>query len=342
VRKSGCVARNARAAGISGSISLATTAFFSVVLSAVLSFGSAAASPVLLSSAASKTSTWADWPGAKPSGFDTVAPAGAEGTAALSADVVCGVPSGFATVAPFEVPSGLATVAPCGTLNAEVAAGVAAVAAIVDDAPSGFATVAPCGAFVGGWALAPDAEEGNPNGLATVATGAAEGGAFEGATVADRTFAVTLAEPVELGVEPEDAGDEAEETSVDAATTGALALAPALELGAEAEPPGLVEELTTLVVAGFALGLAAVVGAMLTAIEAGGLPFAAVLAGEAAGLAETSAGLVCTTIAGEDVLAVGATLLGVAAAVCMAVTVPAPGVPMPGNTVPCCRLPSFG
>lgn len=337
MRKSGCAARNARAAGISGSISSATTEFVSEVLPAVLSFCSAAASPVLLSSAASKTSTWADWPAAKPSGFDTVAPTGAEGTAALSADVVCGVPSGFATVAPCDVPSGFATVAPCGTLDAEVAAGVAA--AIVDDAPSGFATVAPCGAFVGGLALAPDAEEGNPNGLATVATGAAEGGAFEGATVADRTFAVTLAEPAELGVEPEEVGDEAEGASVDAATTGALA--PALELGVKAEPLGLVGELATLVVVGFVLGLAAAVGAMLTAIEVGGLPLAAAPADAAAGWAETNAGLVCTTIAGEEALAVGATL-GAAAAVCVAGTVPAPGVPMPGNTVPCCKLPSFG
>ena len=33
---------------------------------------------------------------------------------------------------------------------------------------------------------------------------------------------------------------------------------------------------------------------------------------------------------------------GFAAAVCACGTVPVPGVPIPGNTVPCCKLPSFG
>ncbi len=221
-----------------------------------------------------------------------------------------------------------------------MAAVAEAVVVVVDDAPGGFATVAPCGAVVGELAPAVEAGEGNPNGLATVATGADEGGAFEGATVADRTFAVTLAEPAELGVDSDEAGDEAEGIPVDvAAAAGAFVLATVLELGVVGEPPALFGEAATLVVVGFALGLASVVGAMLTAIDAGGLPFAT--GPGAAGLAETGAGLVCTTIAGEEAFAAGAMLLGAAAA-CVAGTVPPPGVPMPGNTVPCCKLPSFG
>ena len=109
-------------------------------------------------------------------------------------------------VAVVEVPSGLATVAPCET--------VAAAVAVEDDAggsPSGFETVAPCdaGAVVAAaMLLAVDGVAG-PGGLAAVVAGVVAAGAL---TVADRTLAVMLGEPAELGVELTgaiDAGDAA-------------------------------------------------------------------------------------------------------------------------------------
>jgi hypothetical protein len=218
-------------------------------------------------------------------------------------------------------------------LAADVPSGFATVAVVVDaeDVPSGFATVAlRVGAEVmAGFALAVVAgvTAGVTSGLDTVAPWLAEEGALAGATVADKTFAVMFAEPAELGFDP-GAGALLTGAVPDAvATAGAVEVPAALEFDATTAlvPPG--------VVAG-AVGLLVPAGAMLTATDAGALLFV-----EAAGLL---AAVVCTVSAGDDGLVLGFTLPGVPAVFCAFGTVPTPGVPIPGNTVPCCRLPSFG
>jgi hypothetical protein len=202
----------------------------------------------------------------------------------------------------------------------------------VEDVPSGFATVAPCVGDVElatGFALETVADAaGVPNGLDTVAAGVAEGGTLAGATVADRTFAVMLADPAELGLAPTDAG---------APVTGVVACAVAT---AAALPAGLESDATLVLVLGVVAAVVAAgvvafdAGAMLTATEAGAFPFV-----DAGGF---GADAVCTVSAGDEGLVPGFTLPGVPAPFCATGTVPAPGVPIPGNTVPCCRLPSFG
>jgi hypothetical protein len=262
-------------------------------------------------------------PGARPRGFETVAPCGPDGVEGVASVVpACGSPSGFATVAP------------CVVGAVALGAGLEAVEAVVDveDVPSGVATVAPCVELAAGFALEAVAEAaaGVPSGLDTVATWGAGDGTLAGATVADRTFAVMLADPAELGLDPEGAG---------APVTGIVAGAPAT---AGAAPAALEPETTTALVLGVvaaivvadAVGFEVVLGAMLTAIEAGALPFV-----EGAGLAVA---VDCTVSAGDDGLVPGFTLPWVPAAFCAFGTVPAPGVPIPGNTVPGCRLPSFG
>jgi hypothetical protein len=222
-------------------------------------------------------------------------------------------------------------------LAADVPSGFATVAVVVDaeDVPSGFATVAlRVGAEVmAGFALAVVAgvTAGVTSGLDTVAPWLAEEGALAGATVADKTFAVMFAEPAELGFDP-GAGVPLTGAVPDAvATAGAVEFPAALEFDATTAlvPLGV----AAVVVAG-AAGLLVPAGAMLTATDAGALLFV-----EAAGLL---AAVVCTVSAGDEGLVLGFTLPGVPAVFCAFGTVPAPGVPIPGNTVPCCRLPSFG
>ena len=205
--------------------------------------------------------------------------------------------------------------------------GFATVAVLVDaeGVPSGFATVALCAGVVelmAGFALAvvPGVAAGVAGGLDTVAPWLAEEGALAGATVADKTFAVMFAEPAELGFDP-DAG----------ATVGSAEVPVALEFDATAVlvPLGVVA-----VVDAGATGLPVLAGATLTATDAGALLFV-----EAAGLLAV---VVCTVSTGDEGLVLGFTLPGVPAVFCALGTVPAPGVPIPGNTVPCCRLPSFG
>jgi len=223
-------------------------------------------------------------------------------------------------------------VAPC-VVEAEVlGAGLEAVEAVVDveDVPSGFATVAPCVELAAGFALEAVAEAaaGVPSGLDTVAPWDAGDGTLAGATVADRTFAVMLADPAELGLDPEGAG--APVTGIVAGAPATAGAAAALEL--ETTTALALGVVAAIVVAG-AVGFEVVPAAMLTAIEAGALPFV-----EGAGLAVA---VDCTVSAGDDGVP-GFTLPWVPAAFCAFGTVPAPGVPIPGNTVPCCRLPSFG
>ena len=224
-------------------------------------------------------------------------------------------------------------------LAADVPSGLATVAVVVDaeDVPSGFAAVALCVGIVevvaAGFAVAVVAgvAAGVPSGLDTVAPWLAEEGALAGATVADKTFAVMFAEPAELGFDP-DAGALLTRAVPDAVATAWVVEVPAaLEFDSTAAlvPLGVV----VVVVAG-AAGLPLPAGAMLTATDAGALLFVA-----AAGLL---AAVVCTVSAGDEGLELGFTLPGAPAAFCAAGTVPAPGVPIPGNTVPCCRLPSFG
>jgi len=223
-------------------------------------------------------------------------------------------------------------------LASDVPSGFATVAVVVDaaDVPSEFVTVALCVGVVevmAGFALPVVAgvAAGVPSGLDTVAPWLAEEGALAGATVADKTFAVMFAEPAELGFVP-DAGALLTGAVPDAvATARAVGVAAALEFDATTAlvPLGVV----AVVVAG-AAGLPVPAGAMLTATDAGALLFVA-----AAGLLAV---VVCTASAGDEGLVLGFMLPGVPAAFCAAGTVPAPGVPIPGNTVPCCRLPSFG
>jgi len=201
----------------------------------------------------------------------------------------------------------------------------------VEDVPSGFATVAPCVELATGFALevVADAAAGVPRGLDTVAPWGAGDGTLAGATVADRTFAVMLADPAELGLDPEGAG-----APVTGIVAGALATDGAAPAALELETTtALVLGVVAAIVAG-AVSFEVVPGAMLTAIETGALPFV-----EGAGLAVA---VDCTVSAGDDGLGPGFTLPWVSAAFCAFGTVPAPGVPIPGNTVPCCRLPSFG
>jgi hypothetical protein len=138
-----------------------------------------------------------------------------------------------------------------------------------------------------------------------------------------------LADPAELGFEPEEAG-----APVAGIVGGAVVTARAVPAALELETTtALVLGAVAFVVAG-AVGFEGVPGATLTATDAGVLPFV-----EAAGLL---AAVVCTVSAGDEGLVLGFTLPGAPAAFCAFGTVPAPGVPIPGNTVPCCRLPSFG
>ena len=204
----------------------------------------------------------------------------------------------------------------------------------VEDVPSGFATVALCVGveLAAGFALVAvaDAAAGVPSGLDSVAPWVAGGGTLAGATVANGTFAVMLADPAELGLDPEGAG--APGTVAGAgATPRAVPVPAALEL--EATTALVLGVVAAVVVAG-AVGFEVVPGTRLTAIEAGALPFV-----EGAGLAVA---VVCTVSEGDDGSVPGFTLPGVATAFCVTGTVPAPGVPIPGKTVPCCRLPSFG
>jgi hypothetical protein len=305
---------------------LATTAFLSpatVFVSATTAFVSATTlyASALAGSASTGTIS-AVSPGARPRGFETVAPCGPDGVEGVASVVpACGSPSGFATVAPCV--GGAVVLGP----------GLEAVEAVVDveDVPSGFATVAPCVELATGFALevVADAAAGVPRGLDTVAPWGAGDGTLAGATVADRTFAVMLADPAEPGLDPEGAG-----APVTGIVAGALATAGAAPAALELETTtALVLGVVAAIVAG-AVSFEVVPGAMFTAIEAGALPFV-----EGAGLAVA---VDCTVSAGDDGLAPGFTLPWVPAAFCAFGTVPAPGVPIPGNTVPCCRLPSFG
>lgn len=203
-----------------------------------------------------------------------------------------------------EIPSGFATVAPCVDEVVVVARLEAdAVTGLVGDVPSGLETVAPCDVA---------------------------GGAFADATVADKTFAVMLAAPAELGLDAEAAGVPAVAVAGAVATVGAVTFPVALE--GDGVPVLLGVAAAFVFTAGVGFDTFAV--AMLTAIEAGALPLV-----DDAGLLGA---VVCTVRAGDEALLAGFSLLGVPAAFCAAGTVPAPGVPIPGNTVPCCRLPSFG
>jgi hypothetical protein len=148
------------------------------------------------------------------------------------------------------------------------------------------------------------------------ATAAVAGSGAGDDTVAESTLAVILGEPAELGVVtagPALVGDDATlaPASVDAlvfSTTGGAATGDSL----------------------FALDeLAGCAGATLTLIELGAAPD--VGAGEV--------GIVFTASSG---FGFGATEAVLSVEVCTEGTLPAPGVPMPGKTVPCCRLPSFG
>jgi hypothetical protein len=182
-----------------------------------------------------------------------------------------------------------------------------------------------------GFALEAVAEvaAGVPSGLDIVAPWVAGGGTLAGATAADRTFAVMLADPAELGLDPEEAG-----APVAGIVGGAVVTAGAVPAALELETTtALVLGAVAFVVAG-AVGFEGVAGAMLTAIDAEALPFV-----EVAGLAVA---VVCAASVGDDELIAGFTLPWVPAAFCAPGTVPAPGVPIPGKTVPCCRLPSFG
>src|SRR5580704_16206654 len=186
VRKSGCVARSARAAGMSGSIALATTA---------LCVGFAGVASAGVTSAGPTTSICAVSPGASPRGFETVAPWGVAELVfevelpEVATVVVEAEPNGFATVAPLVgetlVVDGDADAAPAG------------------GNPKGFVTVAPWTAGVAVFELAGVGvvDDAVPSGLATVAV--VDGAEVDGGcdTVAESTFDVTFAAPAELGVE---------------------------------------------------------------------------------------------------------------------------------------------
>jgi hypothetical protein len=145
-----------------------------------------------------------------------------------------------------------------------------------DVKPSGFATVAPCEApAVGLAAFAVEVVgECDPNGLATVATGAAAGvAAAGGATVADSTLAVTFGDPAELVVTPE-GGFAAELVSVSegfalAAVLGPVVIVVPPELPAAIPAPApafAVDDamLTVMEDGGFALGGALEGGVVFT------------------------------------------------------------------------------
>jgi len=250
-------------------------------------------------------------------------------------------------------PSGFATVAPWGVLAAEFVAVVVAGAGLeAAGNPSGFATVAPCGVV-----------------------DAACAGAGDGVTVADTTFVVTFGAPAELVVGGADAAMVGVAFFVAAVVAGVsgtalvLAVTPAVvaadalatgaafagaagvvALGADATtlagvgleavtlgPAEAVVEITAVELDGevvadgatFASGL--LVGATVT-VRGGAVVFG--LTAGAAAVSVAAAELPCVMLATEEP--------GFVAAVWACGTVPEPGVPTPGNTVPCCRLPNFG
>ena len=139
-----------------------------------------------------------------------------------------------------------------------------------------------------------------------------------------------LAAPAELGLDSDVAGTPTPAGACAVATAGVVPFPVAPD--GEGVVVLLGVAVAFVVTPGF--GFAVFAAAMLTAIEAGGLPL-----GEGAGL---GAAAVWTVTAGDDGLPPGFTLPGVPAAFCAFGTVPAPGVPWPGKTVPCCKLPSFG
>jgi hypothetical protein len=172
--------------------------------------------------------------------------------------VLAEVVAELVAVAGAEVPSGLATVAPCET--------VVGAAALVDDAggnPSGFETVA---ADAGGVAVAAlmlgvDGVAGAGT-LAPVAAGVEAVGAL---TVAERTFAVMLGDPAELGVEVAVAGVDAGVEAGSAAATAEFVTT----LAGAAELFEATLGFSAVVGAGVILGPAVCAGPTLTLMLAG-------------------------------------------------------------------------
>lgn len=243
-----------------------------------------------------------------------------EGVAAdprgLAAAIAAGVPAGAAAAG-----RGLPTAA-C-VLAAAAGDDAGALDFAVDEGAVSFVGVA--AAFVAGLETA------------VSLVGAFAAGVFEaGATVADSTLEVMFGDPAELGAD-------ALEDAVDAVVPATVVAEDASCFGETADEV-LWTPLAVVLVGACVAGLDGftVVGvlvltampdpafALLGALDPDLVVTAMV---EVAGGVRTDAGSefwTLTVFAGTD------------AALCAAGTRPAPGVPIPGNTVPSCRLPSFG
>jgi hypothetical protein len=143
---------------------------------------------------------------------------------------------------------------------------------------------------------------------------AAEGS--EGETVADSTLAVILGEPAELGV-----------VLVAAALAGA---------GATFAPASVDAAVFSTI------GVAAAVVSPLAVAEISGCTGATLMLIELGAAPDTGAGEVGTVFTANSEFGFAAAEAALTVVVCAVGTLPAPGVPMPGKTVPCCRLPVFG
>jgi len=155
------------------------------------------------------------------------------------------------------------------------------------------------------------------------------------ATVAETTFVVTLGDPAALVVGPVGAG---------AGLLGAVALATdgvaeslAGWSGLGAAAPALAGDACAVEVATLAAVPVLTVAGFLTAVALDGAVVVTTIV-DAGGRVRLPPGCVFCTVTEFA----GAAAAGIEAAFCAAGTSPPPGVPIPGKTVPCCRLPSFG
>jgi len=340
--------------------------------------GTCSAGVAVVGAGVSSTSAiWTVSPGARPSGFETEAPwiaptllsiaggfAGALGgfavvlvaaaaavvaVAAVAAELsteeegVAADPRGLAAAIAAGVPAGAAAAGrglPTAACVLAAAAGddAGALDFAVDEGAVSFVGVA--AAFVAGLETAvPLVAAAFVAGLETAVSlvGAFAAGVFEaGATVADSTLEVMFGDPAELGAD-------ALEDAVDAVVPATVVAEDASCFGETADEV-LWTPLAVVLVGACVAGLDGftVVGVLvLTAMPDPAFALLGALDPDlvVTAMVEVAGGV--RTDAGSEFWTV-TVFAGTDAALCAAGTRPAPGVPIPGNTVPSCRLPSFG
>ena len=171
-----------------------------------------------------------------------------------------------------------------------------------------------------------------------VFVGVAGGLALVGAvaTVAERTFAVMFPDPAALVVDVSGfgaglLGSGAVEAAVE--VVGALLLSACPLAGVVVTA----EAVTAGLPGAAGLALVVTVSGLFPADAVDGVLAVTTIVDAAGGVRLLPTCAFCTVTEFAE-----AALTGPAVAVCAVGTLPEPGVPMPGNTVPCCRLPVFG